>query len=265
MPRSGSTHVVRLLGNWEGVQRIGMHEAAPADVIDSGRAMIGTIRNPWDWYVSQWTIGCGGTGLLHRVTTRDRRTLQHGPRRGEIFDPRPWQRVYADRSARDVGAFRAWLELLFDADATGLAMPRAYGGSDLRNFAGWYTYRYIELYCADRAALHRRGAVSDVAQLRELARHQLYITHMARTEQLGSDLVQCLEQIGVPLGTARRKRILGAEPSNRSHRSLPTEAYFDDRSRGLVERGDVLIVDQIAALAAGKPDLRPWAPAQAQR
>jgi len=246
MPRTGSTFVVRLLRDWPDVTRVGMHEPAPPEVRTSGRAILASIRNPWDWYVSQWTIGCGGAGTLHRVTTRKGRQIERGPARGAIFDPAPWRRVYADSSARDVGAFRAWLELLSNPAATRVALPLAFGASDLHRYAGWYTYRYAQLFCSMEGDLHRENALPNMQALRTAVGNSIYVTHMAHTERIGSDLVAALDDAGVAMTNAQRRSILDSPPFNRSHRSLPLHAYYDDATWQLVAGRDRLILERHA-------------------
>lgn len=252
MPRTGSTHTVRLLQRLFDVERIGMHEPAPLEVRESGRAFLGTIRNPWDWYVSQWSVGCGGGGMLHAVTTGRARRRARSALRDEAFDPAPWRSVYADASARDVGLFRDWLDLMLSPQAMRLAFPTTFGASDLNVYAGWYTYRYVELFCDAREILHRRGALPDETTLRSVVREKRYVAHFARTEHLGPELEAALDDIGVELSVEQRREILTAAPTNRSHRSLPLEAYYDDIRWQRVARRDALILEHYPVPSEGR-------------
>jgi hypothetical protein len=242
MPRTASTHVVRLLRDLPGVERVGQHQPAPPEIARSGRPFFATIRNPWDWYVSQWTIGCGRTGTLYAIATRDARRVDAGPAVGATFDPTPWRRVYSDRSARDVGLFRDWLRLLFDPEATATALPRAFGRSDLRLYAGWYSYMYLKLFCGDLDFLHRTGALPNAQSMELQVNKRRYVSLFARTENLGRELVAVLDEVEFPMDAGSRAALAAAPPSNQSHRALRLDAYYDEPTRNLVADRDELIL-----------------------
>ena len=66
MMRSGSTHIHKLLKKYnpEGEQ-IGHHGPASDKILKSDRVFVGSIRNPWSWYLSVWSFGCENGGHLH--------------------------------------------------------------------------------------------------------------------------------------------------------------------------------------------------------
>src|SRR5665811_2112952 len=50
------------------------------DIPLHGRRVLGTVRDPWSWYVSLWAYGCMGRGGLHQRVTRTRSQIECGSR-----------------------------------------------------------------------------------------------------------------------------------------------------------------------------------------
>ena len=72
MYKTGSQHIVKLLEKSvpEG-KRIGNHNRPNDEVYKSNIYFLGSIRNPWDWYVSLWNFGCEKRGSLYnRLTSK---------------------------------------------------------------------------------------------------------------------------------------------------------------------------------------------------
>ena len=57
--KTGCSHIGRLLQETVGGRRLGKHNRPSAMPTD--RMIIGSVRNPWDWYVSLWAFGCKGS------------------------------------------------------------------------------------------------------------------------------------------------------------------------------------------------------------
>ena len=73
MHRSGSTHLVKLFEKYmpDG-KKIGVHNRPDQEIYDSNRFFVGSIRNPWEWYVSLWSFGCVKKGTLYgRLTSKN--------------------------------------------------------------------------------------------------------------------------------------------------------------------------------------------------
>src|SRR6185436_16848599 len=164
-----------------GGRQIGKHNCE-ADIINN-KYIIGSIRNPWDWYVSLWAFGCGRKGNVYRrltgvhnnlnwFTSKVFRNLRQTKRMPvglfkEAFasSRRPtsmWLGVYTDSS--DVESFRAWLRLMFDPKRSS-DLGEGYGNSSLNKFAGFFTYRYLRLYSRNQSAVLSKSQFSSVAEL----------------------------------------------------------------------------------------------------
>jgi hypothetical protein len=106
LQKTASTHIGKFLQSMIPGRLIGGHRRLQERRLAVRRYIIGSIRNPWDWYVSLWAYGCQGKGGLYKwLTSRDLRgnNLRGKPLRapGVIFNElkKPvaeWQRIYTD-------------------------------------------------------------------------------------------------------------------------------------------------------------------------
>ena len=102
LQKTGCSQVTRLLEETVGGEQRRKHGRLDEPL--SGRLLVGSIRNPWDWYVSLWAFGCSGRGAIRRRLTHPRRD-------------KPWRayvpgRSVPARSLRTLGeqARSAWAE-----------------------------------------------------------------------------------------------------------------------------------------------------------
>ena len=168
MQKTASQHITKqFMQLFEG-ELIGHHNSATLAQLKSHRYFIGSIRNPWDWYVSLWSFGVGGRGMLANNLTRRNlfsacaKTLRQPTRwagyqqciASLIKDVRKWRAVYS--KSDDVVAFRRWLAYMHDSKNSH-ALGEGYAHASKHNIStrwGFMTYRY--LYVALRSRIPNR-------------------------------------------------------------------------------------------------------------
>ena len=208
------------------------------------KVVVGSVRNPWDYYLSLWAFGCQGRGNFHRVVTN-----HHWPAVGaHRFAPgrvlaeltRPvgrWRALYAEPHTAE--RFRAWLVRVHTPSHGGEFEPE-YGSSALCRFAGYATYRYCRLYSGDLAGV--LGSRSP-AELSASVEGSYLPRAVIRMEHLADDLLTAVRTAGYEVGDelehAVRER--ATTRTNVSSHGSYTD-YYDDSTRDLVERRDQLVV-----------------------
>jgi hypothetical protein len=75
MQKTGCSHIAKLILQTVGGERIGTHNKLTD--YNTGKYIIGSIRNPWDWYVSLWAYGCRGKGRVRRFFEDRIRPARH--------------------------------------------------------------------------------------------------------------------------------------------------------------------------------------------
>ena len=245
LQKTASTLIGSVLVDLFGAEhRYPKHGVLPADCGD--RFVVGSVRNPWDSYVSLWSFGGQGEGGMHRRLTqrnlrRAGRALPRiGPLLAEVRKPvADWRSTYAEPHTPE--RFRSWLSKVHDARrAAQIEAP--YGASELRHVAGYVTYRYCRLYSGEPASVLR---ASTAAELRSTMAATRLPDAFIRTESLADDLLDAVRRAGYrvddALDRAVRERTVVAV--NRSeHR--PYTDYYDDDSRQLVAERDALLIER---------------------
>lgn len=250
--KTGCTHIRNLLLELVGGRLEGKHNQAAAALFTPGRIFLGSVRNPWDWYLSLWAYGCDGKGVVHGNTTRDglrlrgrgwrtdpgaalRELLQAGRNRNA---PR-WRRTYRD--VDDAGAFRDWLQMVHDPD-TRADVGDGYGAAPMSSFAGLLTWRHTRLFCARSDEADALQAIASPGALEHRQRHHCFIDAFIRNEHLEHDLLEALDGAGIAVSAAVRRDLLQRPRTNTSSRTRDSGHYYDAASERLVGQRDGLLV-----------------------
>ena len=249
LQKTGCTHIGKLLAQVIPGEQIGKHNKPDAALLAQPQVFVGSVRNPWAWYVSLWAYGCQQEGMLHQALTHRcgsprglgwRADPAYALRRwlhSFTQDSRSWQELYGD--VQNVEAFRTWLQYLHQ-------WPRRWDSGE--HFArhaccrsvGLMTYRYLDFFC--------RGSfstISDLEALKLFNKEHNYIGYMIRTEQLEQDFLAMLAALQVPVSDEQRLLILGGGRSNASRgKRTAWQEYYDQTSIELVAQRDQLIIER---------------------
>jgi len=265
--KTGCTHIRRLLAGVTSGQRIGKHNRITEDLL--GRYVLGSIRNPWDWYVSLWAYGVGGRGAIRaRVVTRTDLSYYHRQLPKEmgknwlttreallsaIHDAiKPvarWRETYGD--AEDVERFRSWLSLLFSPDRR-YDLGEGFGLSPLSRHAGLLTYRYLKLYSRAITGLYSDRRLRTCGGVREFNEEHNVLDGVIRMESLEEDFIRAMAQAGYRLTPEQEAAVwsAGGHKTNASDRR-PASYYYDDETVALVASRERLIIETYGYLPPG--------------
>jgi hypothetical protein len=250
LQKTGCTHVANLLAKLIGGRQVGKHNRLPNGLRQSGRIIVGSIRSPWDWYVSLWGFGCDSAGGLAGRLTGTRSLRGHGLMRmplgylrslvNDWARPRSkWAHLYAD--VRDPRLFREWLAMIHDP-RNRFALGEAYAQSPMSAFSGFLTYRYAFLYGADLDSLYSRATGTPERLSGWLAR-QCRLDCVIRKEHLEEDLISALRRAGIECSDERIRLVRTAGRTNASSRRPELDFYYDAATVALVGDRDRQIVE----------------------
>lgn len=251
LQKTACTHIARLLNTYLGGEQIGKHRRMPRQYLNSSQVILGSVRNPWDWYVSLWAFGCSGQGdLRRRLGEREIwphvKNLPRHPTgalknlRGELTKPiQQWADLYSD--ARDPQKFRQWLHLLFNPQRQ-YDLREGYAHSAIAPFAGLMTYRYLRLHCLDITPLYQPH-IQTWSHLYDFDQAQNMLTAVIRMEHLSEDFITILAQVGYPLTPIQAAEVRSSHKSNPSkHRHF--RDYYDEAAIALVADREQLIIEK---------------------
>ncbi len=244
LQKTGCTTIGRVLADlFGGELRPPQHGLLSED--EKHKCVVGSVRNPWDFYVSLWSYGCEGRGWIHEVLTQRRwhaalEKLPHPrPVLRELLRPvSPWRACYTAPHTPD--RFRSWLTRVHTASRAREFDP-SYGSASIRHFAGYATYRYCRLYSHDLKGIR---CARSTKQLREILQASFLPDVMVRTEHLADDLLSAARTAGyeVDLELEANLRDRCEDRANVSSH-LPYTEYYDERTRDLVASRDAVIID----------------------
>lgn len=257
LQKTASTRIAEILHDVVGGEYL-HPKHGPVDERAEGRYVLGSVRDPWAYYLSLWTFGCkDGGGLYERLTGRprdDRRPHEISTLRNDL-PPREqrswwgrrraawWADAYADRD--DPRRFRRWVRGLLDP-ARAHELGEGFAGSSMSAHAGLYSYRYCVLHVADcRLGAPHWQATHSNALLAWVDR-AILLDGTVRVEHMADDLVRVLGEAGYDLGPERVAAIEEAAGT----RANPTgggdkvASFYDRRTRDLVTERDRLIVER---------------------
>jgi hypothetical protein len=259
LQKTGCTHIRNLLRELVGGEFIERHIQADPRLFVEGRVFLGSIRDPWDWYVSLWAYSCDSQGdFFDNVTTPGIRLRKRGWRLRpysllvEVLHSRPnwharqWKRTFRD--INDAGAFRQWLYMLHDSTYW-TDVGEGYWRYPMNRFAGLMTYRYTKLFTCRKGELGNLKAVSTPAQLVEQETLHCFIDHFIRNERLESDLLTALKRINVDVPPDMTNRLRSAPRTNTSSRKHGSRYYYDADTERLVGEREWLITDKFGYIA----------------
>jgi len=259
--KTACSHIARLLvGCLQGKQE-GKHNRLSE--IPPDKYILGSIRNPWDWYVSLWAFGANGKGMIRERLLRPASTLKtylyaikkeikerkSFPRHALLSwysvlrqDVRIWKHAYADPESPE--AFRLWLHQLLNVENRYLLGER-YGESPISRFGGLLSYRYAWFYWRDIQMLYQSRHLRSMEDLIRLDAQENILHGIVRMESLEEDLLYALHQAGYgenhPGISCIRQMI--TEKTNAS-RHRPPAYYYDEASFDLVRERERLIIEK---------------------
>lgn len=252
MQKTGCTHIARLLQEYVGGRTLQKHARLASGPGD--RVVIGSVRDPWDWYVSLWAFGCAGEGALYHLLTNPKFAERASARTSDIQPPggnhEKWRELYGD--PRDVDLYRSWLDF-FLSDSGKCDLPEGYAESPLSKFCGFMTYRFVFLYTNNSKWIEIGKSVDDDKKLQEFFEEHNVIDRMVYMENLERDLFQILRDIGY-------EGIHGIErPRSRTNSSkhLRYQEYYNGEAEDLVAKEEKFIIDRYGYKRPGSAKAEP--------
>ena len=257
LQKTASRHIADLLVDLYDGERRGQHR--PLADRCHGRVVIGSIRNPWDWYLSLWAFGCAGRGQLFDQVTRPRRAWAHLRRRRTwksadaiTFRARQalvttarahrWRHTYGDPS--DVDRFRRWLRLILKSDQFQMLIPPR-TRHRLGDFAGFMTHRYCNIFFDPSVWRDARFRIEGLDALRAVDRDRNVVDRVVHVENLEADLIDSLRAAGHEVPPETESKILAAahKPAHKSSHG-DAAGYYDQETSELIATRERFIIEK---------------------
>lgn len=251
LQKTGSTHITSLLSEILDGNQYTKHMRPPAPIHNEDKYIIGSIRNPWDWYVSLWSFGCQNNGGFYKRLTSRILTGLYIPRYplksivsfiNELTKPiEKWQYLYSDW--KDPELFRNWLRLIFEQKRK-YDLKEKYGFSPISEYGGFLTYRYMYLYSKDLKKIYSNKYIGNPAQLKEFDKTNNMLDFIIQNENLEKDLIDVLQKMNIPLKNKDIQKINSSKKTNTSKRSKNLQQYYDKDSSELIKNREKFLIEK---------------------
>lgn len=252
MHKTGCTHITKLLDLCVGGKEVGLHNTL--ENYETDKFILGSVRNPWDWYVSLWAFGCSQRGGIYKSLVKKNylRAFKNiltdfdftGMRK--IFTN--WEKLYKD--SENPVLFRRWLKNIYDRDFSG-QFPEGYAGHPTSRFIGLMTYRYAYFFIKNFLS-DQGDRFSSFKKLEEFERDNNILDGIIITDNLEKDFLKALESAGYEIDDKIFKIVndFGQIKSNTS-KHMSTGFYYDDETMNLVANNEKLIIDKYRFIFPG--------------
>lgn len=266
LPKTACSHIRDLLKLLAGGSIDGKHNRLPANLTRQNKYILGSIRNPWDWYVSLWAFGCDGKGSLYKRLARSKfggNRLSSLRKNGIAISPLYlilisyenlkksntfYEVLYSDSKNPD--NFRKWLEIILDQDSNKkYTFGDGYALSPISSYAGIYTYYYLQLFSSNITNLYN-NTLQNENDLKRFDKENNILDFVIRTENLNADLLEFVKKIGCNLD---EEIIESFKPhwhknkdtnTNSSSRVKDLGYYYDKKSIDLVADREKFIIQK---------------------
>ncbi len=249
LQKTGCTHISLLLSKCVGGSQKSKHQYLRN--YNTDKFIVGSIRNPWKWYVSLWAFGCSGKGSIkNSLTSRSLYTILNAFASGKIYDiknelEKPvklWKMTYQDYKNPD--CFRKWIKLMHDPKRKN-DIGEGYSKSTVSNFAGIMTYRYCRLYHRDFFLKENQIKFKNYDDLKEFDKTNNLLNFIIRNESLEDDLVNVLKKVGYNLDENKIKFIYDSA-KNKTFKSKHYDSsyYYDHETIDLVAKSEKFIIEK---------------------
>lgn len=234
--KTGCTHIGKLLTSLLDGAQHGKHNPPAPAILNSDRYFLGSIRNPWVWYISLWAYGCGQKGLVYSHTTRPLsvNVQDHRPAK----NPGKWKRCYSD--VHSASAFQDWLYMMNNKKYWN-DFGEGYGINPVSSFAGLLSYRYLNLFCR-----HVPVTLTSIDDLIAYEKQNCYINNFIRTEHLEDDLIRALESSKITITEQQKQFIYSAGKTNTSATRNLAAHYYNKQTTDLIYEREKIIIDKFS-------------------
>ena len=249
LQKTGCTHISFLLSKCVGGSQKTKHQYLRN--YNTNKYIIGSIRNPWNWYVSLWAFGCGGKGSLkNKLTKRYPLEILNGFLIGNIDHiknelKKPvnlWRMTY--KNYKNPENFKKWLKLLHDSKRK-KDIGEGYPQHCVSNFAGIMTYRYCRLYHRDFYLKKNKVNIKTYTDLKEFDRTNNLLDFIIRNESLENDVIDILKKAGYELNEDKIKFIYdNAKVKTFKSKHYDISYYYDSETIDLVAKSEKFIIEK---------------------
>ena len=231
-----------------------IHDTIDNELLNSNRFFLGSIRNPFDWYVSLWAFGClykKKDPLYSNLTSRrinpfrlssiNKNYLKKAKFISNQFTKNISinKKLYSD--PLNVDNFREWIKIILKK-IDKYQIGEHYAISNTNRFIGYMTFHYL-LRFVNPSKLYMlfNNEITNYEDLISFDKNFNFIMSMIKFESIDQDLLSTFNQLNIPIN---KTEVLQKKAVNKSVRLKDTMSYYDDETIKIVRQNDHLIFEK---------------------
>jgi len=243
MQKTGCTYIANLLKDNIGGNIIGKHNWLIDYNVD--KIIIGSIRNPWHWYVSLWAYGCMKKGGLYNRLTNRRTPFKKNIKRFEfhyalndLVKPiKQWKGCYIDPESGE--NFRTWLKQIYNPNRK-WDLGEGYAKYKFSDSVGFMTHRYCQLHHRNYRSNSTKRSLTSVEDLFEYDKENNLLDYVIKMENMEIDLTRILKKLGYI--NALKTNLLPENLNKSEHHEVAY--YYDTKTINLVRERERFIIEK---------------------
>jgi len=230
-----------------------IHDPITDELILSDKIKVGSIRNPYDWYISLWSFGCLMQKRDPLFSNLTRRKLN--PKRIINIKRNYKEKIYFlfDQFKKNINFnkelysdpyntenFKNWIKLLFNSKKKNY-IGENYSISNTNKFIGYMTFHYLIRF-TNKNFHHKLFDKSLISydDIKKFYVKNNYIDYFIVFEKLNESLVNLFNLIDLNVSESDLNE---EKPINKSKRLPSIDEYFNAETKDLVKKYDALIFE----------------------
>ena len=225
------------------------HDYVTEDLMKKELLFIGSIRNPYDWYISRWSYGCMMKNedslyknLVNKRLSYSRIKNINGQYlkkftylKKQIFkNSKFWSELYSD--SYNAKNFKKWLKALLGNNKKNELAEQYYFSSFNKNL-GYMTFRYLIMFTNPNNRNQIFNTLNSYNDIKNFDKEFNFINYFIKIENLYSDLNKLFKTLNLNVES-------NLEKINTSNRNQEINYYYDDECKEIVKNCDKFLFEK---------------------
>lgn len=231
-----------------------IHDTIDSNLLNSNRFFLGSIRNPFDWYVSLWAFGClrkKKDPLYSNLTSRRINPFRLSSINKNYLKKIKFisnqliknidmnKKLYSD--PLNVDNFREWIKIVLKKKDKN-QLGEHYAISNTNKFIGYMTFHYLLRFInPSKLYMLFNNEINNYEDLINFDKNFNFIVSTIKFENIDQDLLATFNKLNIPIN---KTEILRKKAVNKSVRLKNTMDYYDDETIKIVRQNDSLIFEK---------------------
>ena len=225
------------------------HDYVTEDLLKKKLFFVGSMRNPYDWYISRWSYGCMMKNedsmyknLVNKRLSYSRIENIKGKYlkkftylKKQIFkNSKFWSELYSD--PYNAKNFQKWLKAILGSNKKNELAEQYYFSSFGKNL-GYMTFRYLIMFTKPNNRNQIFNNLNSYNDIKNFDKEFNFINYFIKVENLYADLNKLFKTLNLNIEN-------DLEKINTSNRNKEINYYYDDDCKEIVKQNEKFLFEK---------------------